>query len=228
VGLGIHSAVLMRARMLNAIISRRYGFERCGFVPAFQAVYSGYTVNAGVLEWPVPNKSDASLMTWATHKPDQPPGSDLPSWKAYSALQLTFGHIPGAMMTEDLLFVLENSPSSLALWRDMMRVRAVARDYLVFGQLLRPPKPTVPLPTIQMCGNKPLQYYPCCPVAVVVASVFQAPNKTIAMVAANHGMEPVQYEAVVTIGNRHLNVSFQMPPSSARVVPIVLDSHTVA
>jgi hypothetical protein len=131
-------------------------------------------------------------------------------------------------MTEDLLFVLENSPSSLALWRDMMRVRAVARDYLVFGQLLRPPKPTVPLPTIQMCGNKPLQYYPCCPVAVVVASVFQAPNKTIAMVAANHGMEPVQYEAVVTIGNRHLNVSFQMPPSSARVVPIVLDSHTVA
>ena len=27
-----------------------YGWERCGSVPAFQAVYSGWTVNAGILE----------------------------------------------------------------------------------------------------------------------------------------------------------------------------------
>ena len=96
-----------------------YGWQRCGFVPAFQAVYSGkspsqsagacecwthvdrslrvllicssgWTVNAGVMEWPVPNKSDPTLKTWNTNKP-----SPLPSWMAYSALQLVYGHIPG-------------------------------------------------------------------------------------------------------------------------------------
>ena len=72
-------------------------------------MFSGYTVNAGILEWPVPNKSDSTLRTWATDKPGQNQSTELPSWMAYSALQLVYGHIPGAMMTEDLLFVLENS-----------------------------------------------------------------------------------------------------------------------
>jgi hypothetical protein len=103
-----------------------YGWQRCGFVPAFQAVYSGFTVNAGVTEWPVPNKSDPTLRTWATNKP-----SPLPSWMAYSALQLVYGHIPGAMMAEDLLFVLENSAGALQLWRDITQLRLQAKEHLL-------------------------------------------------------------------------------------------------
>eukprot|EP01046_Picozoa_sp_COSAG06_P090889 COSAG06_NODE_37192_length_438_cov_0.758112_1_plen_122_part_01 len=95
---------------------------------------------------------------------------------AYSALQLVYAHIPGAMMTEDLLFVLENSPGALSLWRDMMRLRESARDFLVFGRMLRPPAATVPLKNVPMCGNKPQKDYPCCPVPEVVASVFMAKN----------------------------------------------------
>jgi hypothetical protein len=61
------------------------------------------------------------------------------------------------MMTEDLLFVLEHSSGALAFWRDIVRVRAEAQDFLVFGRLLRPPQPTGPaLKMVPMCGNKPL------------------------------------------------------------------------
>ena len=191
-----------------------YGWERCGFVPAFQAVYQGWTVNAGLLEWPIPtNKSDPTLKTgWVQ-------GTNLASWMAYSALQLVYGHIPGAMMTQDLLFVLENSAEALALWRDMMRVRADARDFLVFGQMLRPPAATVPLQSIRLCGNKPVKAYPCCPVPEVVASVFKAKNGSVALIAANIANVTVAYEAIVDLGGgKHVNVSVSMLPTSARVV----------
>ena len=153
-----------------------YGWERCGFVPGFQSVYQGWTVNAGILEWPVPNKSDPTLKTWNSNKPGQDEATELGSWMAYSALQLVYAHIPGAMMTEDLLFVLENSAGALSLWRDMMRLRESARDFLVFGRMLRPPAATVPLKNVPMCGNKPQKDYPCCPVPEVVASVLMAKN----------------------------------------------------
>ena len=196
-----------------------YGWQRCGFVPAFQAVYQGWTVNAGILEWPVPNKSDTTLKTWSTNKPGQNESSDLPSWMAYSALQLVYGHIPGAMMTEDLLFVLENSAEALALWRDMMGLRAEARDFLVFGQMLRPPVATVPLRSVPMCGNKPLESYPCCPVPEVVASVFKAKNGSVALIVANIATEAVDYTATADLGGgKRVNVSVSMPPTSARAV----------
>jgi hypothetical protein len=167
----------------------------------------------------VPNKADPTLKTWATNKPGQNQSSNLPSWMAYSALQLVYGHIPGAMQTEDLLFVLQNSGGALRLWRDMMRVRANARDFLVFGQMLRPPVVTVPLKSVQMCGNKPLEYYPCCPVPEVVASVFKAKNGTAALVIASIANMAVAYKAQVDLGGgEHVNVSVSMPPTSARVL----------
>jgi hypothetical protein len=145
---------------------------------------------------------------------------------AYSALQLIYGHIPGAMKTEDLLFVLENSAGALALWRDMMRVRADARDFLVFGQMLRPPAATVPLKSVQMCGNKPVKAYPCCPVPEVVASVFKAKNGSVALIMANIANVTVAYEASVDIGGgKHANVSVSMLPTSARVVLLAALGH---
>ena len=196
-----------------------YGWERCGFVPAFQAVYQGWTVNAGILEWPVPNKSDPTLRTWATNKPNQSESTDLPSWMAYSALSLVYGHVPGAMMTEDLLFVLENSAGALAFWRDMMRVRIEARAFLVFGQMLRPPTATAPLTHVPMCGNKPLAFYPCCPVPEVVASVFKATNGSVALIIANIANVTVNYAARADVGGgKHVSISVAMPPTSARAV----------
>ena len=196
-----------------------YGWERCGFVPAFQAVYQGWTVNAGILEWPVPNKLDPTLRTWATNKPGQDESTNLPSWMAYSALQLIYGHIPGAMMTEDLLFVLENSAGALSLWKDMMRLRLEARDFLVFGQMLRPPVAKVQLQHVPMCGNKPLTYYPCCPVPEVVASVFKASNGSVALIVANIAHATVNYTATADLGGgNHVEVSVAMPPTSARAV----------
>ena len=70
-------------------------------------------------------------------------------------------------MAEDLLFVLENSAGALQLWRDMMQLRLHAQDYIVFGQMLRPPSSKADLANVAMCGNKPLADYPCCPVPVV-------------------------------------------------------------
>eukprot|EP01051_Picozoa_sp_SAG22_P011910 SAG22_NODE_1187_length_5217_cov_5.282532_3_plen_277_part_00 len=196
-----------------------YGWERCGFVPAFQAVYQGWTVNAGIMEWPVPNKSDPTLRTWATNKPGQDEGTDLPSWLAYSALQLVYGHIPGAMMTEDLLFVLENSAGALGLWRDMMQLRADAQAFLVFGQMLRPPTATVPLRDVPLCGNKPLAGYPCCHVPEVVASVFKAKNGSVALIVANIANVTVEYAATADLGGgAHADVTVAMPPTSARAV----------
>ena len=197
-----------------------YGFEKCGFVPAFQAVYSGYTVNAGILEWPVPNKSDTTLRTWATNKPGQNQSTNLPSWMAYSALQLVYGHVPGAMMTEDLLFVLENSAGALSLWRDIVRIRVDANDYLVFGRLLRPPQLTSALPTVSVCGNKPLDHFPCCPVETMLGSVWQAPNGSVALIVANHGTEPATYTAHADLGSTSHRIAVTLPPTSARVVTL--------
>lgn len=171
----------------------------------------------------MPNKSDPTLKTgWVQ-------GSNLASWMAYSALQLVYGHIPGAMMTEDLLFVLENSAGALALWRDMMRVRADARDFLVFGQMLRPPAATVPLKSVEMCGNKPIETYPCCPVPEVAATVFKAKNGSVALIVANIANATVDYSAIVDLGGgKHTNVSVSMPPTSARAVLLNSDDETAA
>lgn len=138
---------------------------------------------------------------------------------AYSALQLVYGHIPGAMMTEDLLFVLENSAGALSLWRDMMRLRLQAQDFLVFGQMLRPPAATVQLQHVPMCGNKPLTGYPCCPVPEVVASVFKASNGSVALIVANIAHATVNYTATADLGEgKQVEVSVVMPPTSARAV----------
>ena len=196
-----------------------YGWQKCGFVPAFQAVYQGWTVNAGILEWPVPNKSDTTLRTWGSDKSQR---ANLQSWMAYSALQLVYGHIPGAMMTEDLLFVLQHSTGALALWRDMMRVRAQARDFLVFGRMLRPPVASVALKTVMMCGNKPLKEFPCCPVPVVAASVFEAKNGSVALIVANIASEPVEYVASADLGSgKHASIRVSLAATSARVVPLL-------
>lgn len=167
----------------------------------------------------MPNKSDPTLRTWATNKPGQEESTNLPSWMAYSALQLVYGHIPGAMMTEDLLFVLENSAGALSLWRDMMRLRLQAQDFLVFGQMLRPPAATVQLQHVPMCGNKPLTGYPCCPVPEVVASVFKASNGSVALIVANIAHATVNYTATADLGGgKQVEVSVVMPPTSARAV----------
>lgn len=169
----------------------------------------------------MPNKSDSTLRTWATNKPGQNQSTELPSWMAYSALQLVYGHIPGAMMTEDLLFVLENSAGALALWRDIVKIRVEAQDYLVFGRLLRPPQPTSALKTVPMCGNKPLNHFPCCPVEVVVANVYRAPNGSVALIVANHGTETVEYTANADLGSTSHSIAVTLPPTSARVVSVV-------
>eukprot|EP01052_Picozoa_sp_SAG31_P029775 SAG31_NODE_2990_length_4812_cov_6.899215_2_plen_779_part_00 len=208
-----------------------YGWERCGFVPGFQAVYSGWTVNAGIMEWPVPNKSDATLKTWVTNKPGEDESTDLKSWMAYSALQLVYGHIPGAMMTEDLLFVLQHSTRALSLWRDMMRLRQHEADFLVFGRMLRPPQPTTKVKTVPLCGNKPLSTFPCCPIPVVLANVYMASNGSIGLVIANHGESQADYSATVDVGTeigahkRELRVN--MPASSAKILLIKLDDECV-
>ena len=192
-----------------------YGWQTCGFVPAFQAVYGAWTMNAGMLEWPVPNKNDPTLRSWYPAGT----GSGLVSWMAYSALHLVYGHIPGGMQNADLIFVLQHSPEALALWRDIMRVRATARDFLVFGQMLRPPAVSVPIKTVQMCGNKPLKYFPCCPVSVVAASIFKAENGSVVLIAANIANETIDYVASADVGSgRHVSVSVSLPPASARAV----------
>ena len=172
-------------------------------------------MKAGRLDWPGPNNNDPTHRSWYPAGT----GSGLVSWMAYSALHLVYGHIPGGMQNADLIFVLQHSPEALALWRDIMRVRATARDFLVFGQMLRPPAVSVPIKTVQMCGNKPLKYFPCCPVSVVAASIFKAENGSVVLIAANIANETIDYVASADVGSgRHVSVSVSLPPASARAV----------
>ena len=139
--------------------------------------------------------------------------------QASETMFLAGGQTLVAMMNADLLFVLQHSTGALALWRDITRVRATARDFLVFGQMLRPPVASVPLETVPMCGNKPHNVYPCCPVPVVAASVFKAENGSVALIVANIANETVEYVASADIGSgNHVPISVSLPPTSARAV----------
>jgi hypothetical protein len=77
-----------------------------------------------------------------------------------------------------------------------------------------------------MCGNKPIESYPCCPVPEVVASVFKAKNGSVALIVANIANVPVDYAATVDLGERagytrsrrYTTVAISILPTSARVV----------
>ena len=77
-----------------------------------------------------------------------------------------------------------------------------------------------------MCGNKPLNHFPCCPVETVVANVWQAPNGSIALIVANHGTEPTKYEARADLGSTSHSIAVTLPPTSARIV-VLTESETV-
>ena len=90
-----------------------YGWKQCGVVPAFQAVYGGWSINIGGAQWPS--------------------GLDYNGVRMYLAQQWTFGHVMG--WAEPATF-LSNS-STTWFTRLLAQLRVEHSQYLVFGRLMR-------------------------------------------------------------------------------------------
>ena len=157
-----------------------YGFLRtCNFVPAFQAVFSGYTVNVGTMGWP--SDFAGPLLEPA-----------LRSVRGILALQLTYGHVLGWFDVGphgDTAKYLQRSAPDLAFFRALVafRARDRIRDYLVLGRMLRPvapapaPAPAVPTRSVCVSGFEGR----CCDVSAVLASAWEAPDGSVAVAIVN-------------------------------------------
>lgn len=149
-----------------------YGWKRCGFVPAFQAVYGGYTTMSGIMGWPLPNHTDTSLTHFQR--------GDLPSWRAYLGYQLVYGSLLSWEEIEDIAFILKNSAKDLDFVRTLVHFRLAHGEYLVHGRVVRPPTVLgAPLPTMSMFGNYNLEVYRPCAEPLVVTNVFEAQNGSV-------------------------------------------------
>jgi len=127
------------------------GWKRCGFVPAFQAVYGGYTTMSGIMGWPLPNHTDPSLQV-SERFPGTPAcknshgvytcydvsdregcvqsfqRGNLPSWRAYLAYQLVYGSLLSWEEIEDITFILRNSPMDVVWLRSLGQFRLTNRS----------------------------------------------------------------------------------------------------
>jgi len=92
-----------------------YGWKSCGVVPAFQAVYGGWSVNVGGAQWPS--------------------GLDYNGVRMYLAQQWTFGHVMG--WAEPATFLSNSSTTGFA--RELAQLKLAQSQYLVFGRLMHPP-----------------------------------------------------------------------------------------
>ena len=184
-----------------------YGLKRCGFVPAFESVYAGYTINGGLMGWPTPDLSDKSLRNF--HR------GNLASWRAYIAFQVSFGHLIGWQMVEDLIFILSNSKVSLAYLQQAARLFLEHPEFMFHGRLMRPPTFEVPLPVVTMTGNNPTPNYQPCIVPAVATSIFEAANGSQALVVVNHA--PSAIIVVVAASHEYPRLNMSVAPLSAHL-----------
>jgi hypothetical protein len=181
-----------------------YGWFNCGFVPAFQSIYGGMTLNVGIgVAWPGFETIDFS-------DPNSVNGTDMVSWRSAIAHQLVYGSVLSWQLAPQFLFIMEHSPPHLRFVQDAIALRKSAVEYLVHGRVMRPP--TVlgpPLPTVTWFTSTVVPHtynaYPPCPVPVVVANTFKAANGSFALILANHGLSDVSYNARVQLDEDYDN-----------------------
>ena len=158
-----------------------YGWLACGYVPAFQSVYSGFTVNVGMLGFP------SSLNGTA----------DSHNFVYLLGSQLIYEHIPGGFSPFEYLPSLKEARNLdvLNFLRAVARTREELADTLVYDKMLRP---------LRMLG-KPLNTtvvstvpdgYACGGISVVMSSSWEAANGSVVVLAVNPGIATQVFHAV--------------------------------
>lgn len=194
-----------------------YGWANCGFVPAFQSIYGGMTLNVGIgVAWP-------GFLTINFSNPESVNHTDMVSWRAALAHQLVYGSVLSWQLAPQFLYIMQHSPRHLRFVQDAIALRESAAEYLVHGRVMRPP--TIlgpPLPTITWYTSAVVPHtynaYPPCTVPVVVANSYRAQNGSFALILANHGTADIEYRAEVQLDDDYDNYrAYQEPPKHATI-----------
>ena len=195
-----------------------YGWRECGVVPAFQAVYGGYSVNVGSVTWP----------------------NDVLGIRIVLAQQWSFGHVMG--WTSPSVFLANNE--TLGFTRELAQLKVKHAAHLTYGRLMRPPTLTAAngdaLRETTWCAPQG-SHHTCCPAASVIGQLWMDNEGTLGLALANPTNETVSVAAALRVdghtqlaarghalvdgeparvGETHLRLARTLQPLSACVVSV--------
>jgi hypothetical protein len=185
----------------NLAIYDYEGAIHCSQVPAYQAVYGGYTLNVGDNRYPGPWREihDNIDESWVGQQ------------RAMLAEQFVGGHVMGWMLLQELSHWMNNATftEDMAYIAQLAQLRLNASEYLVHGRLWRPPalvlsqgdgaEPAVE--KLSLCDWAAVvstdgpPRWKCCNVSMVVGHAWLSQNGSLALVLANHGLHAVRVAA---------------------------------
>jgi hypothetical protein len=196
-----------------------YGMRACGFVPAFQAVYSGWSVAIGTFGWPSPERDGQSVRGILAH-------------------QFIFGQQLGWTAAETMLAFANSSSINRSFLRSLAQLKVKHVKFLTLGRMLRPPVLLTaggePLPLVRMCTTDFAAPETCCNCTAVLGSLWSATDGQLALALTNTADVPISVKATVdtsgAVGStRHGHggtkssmpeVAWTLPPASAVVLPV--------
>ena len=191
-----------------------YGLRACGFVPAFQAVYSGWTVAIGTFGWPQ---------------------DDYQSVRGILAHQFIFGQQMGWTAAETMLGFANSSASNRNFLRVLVQLKMRHGKFLSLGRMLRPPVLVTAsgdrLPTVKMCTTDFAAPPACCNCTAVLGSLWRATDGQMALALTNTADVPISFTATVDTssgvhgaevegGSSLLEIARTLAPASAEVLRV--------
>ena len=97
-----------------------YGWFNCGFVPAFQSIYGGMTLNVGIgIAWP-------GFFSINFSNPNSVNLTDMVSWRSALAHQLVYGSVLSWQLAPQFLYIMQHSPQHLRFVQDSIALRESA------------------------------------------------------------------------------------------------------
>lgn len=185
---------------LNLAIYNHEFTSHCTSVPAYQAVYGGWSLNVGDNRYPWSSRAAAAGENW------------VPQQRGMLAQQFVEGQVMGWMALEELAMWAFNETHSddVAYFGKLARLRVQASDFLVHGRLWRPPTiegvpPTATLSQVSVCdfaslGDAPITAAMCCTIPTVQGAAWLGTNNSLGLVLTNHG-----------VSAQHIAVSVSLP-----------------
>jgi hypothetical protein len=208
----------------NLAIYDYQGAIHCTQVPAYQAVYGGFTLNVGDNRYPGPWREihDNIDESWVGQQ------------RAMLAQQFVGGHVMGWMLLQELAHWMNNASfaEDMAYIAQLAQLRLNASEYLVHGRLWRPPTLVLSqdngtaVEKLSLCDWRAVvstdgpPLWKCCNVTMVVGHAWLSQNRSLALVLANHGLQAVRVAANLGAspprGSTYLR-NVRLPPTGARL-----------
>jgi hypothetical protein len=208
----------------NLAIYDYQGAIHCTQVPAYQAVYGGYTLNVGDNRYPGAWREihDSIDEAWVGQQ------------RAMLAQQFVGGHVMGWMLLQELAHWMNNATfaKDMAYIAQLAQLRLNASEYLVHGRLWRPPTlvlsqangSATAVEKLSLCDWRAVvstdgpPLWKCCNVTTVVGTAWLSQNGSLALVLANHGLHAVRVAA---------NLGASPPRGSAYLRDVSLSTGTL-